>query len=87
MATTALINIDVDNLERGVAFYTAAFHLQIARRLGPSVFELLRADAPIYPLEKPATSPAGPATQETRRYARRWPPVHLDFVVPISAPR
>ncbi len=44
MAATALINIDVDDLERAVSFYTAAFGLKVGRRLGPSVVELLGAD-------------------------------------------
>jgi predicted enzyme related to lactoylglutathione lyase len=82
MPATALINIDVDDLERGVAFYTAAFDWKVGRRLGPSIVELLGAGAPVYLMEKAAMSPAGPATTETRRYARHWTPVHLDLVVP-----
>ena len=81
MAATALINIDVDDLNRAVAFYTAALGLKVGRRLGPSVVELLGAGAAIYLLEKEAGSAAGPATGERRRYARHWTPVHLDFVV------
>ena len=38
-----LINIDVDDLARGVAFYTQAFGWQEARHLGDSVIELLGA--------------------------------------------
>jgi predicted enzyme related to lactoylglutathione lyase len=82
MPGTALINIDVDDVERGVAFYTAAFDLQVGRRLGPSIVELLGGGAPIYLIEKAAMTAAGPATAETRRYTRHWTPVHLDFVVP-----
>ena len=81
MAATALINIDVDDLDRAVAFYTAALGLKVGRRLGPSVVELLGAGSAIYLLEKEAGSAAGPATGERRRYARHWTPVHLDFVV------
>lgn len=81
MTATALINIDVDNLERAVAFCTAALGLKVGRKLGPSIVELLGAGSSIYLLEKAAGSAAGPATEERRRYARHWTPVHLDFVV------
>ena len=82
MTATVLINIDVDDLERAVAFYTAALGLEIGRRLGPSVVELTGGTAPIYLLAKTAGTPAGPATDERRRYGRHWTPVHLDIVVP-----
>ena len=82
MTATALINIDVDDLERGVAFYTAAFDWKVGRRLGPEIVELLGAGALIYLIQKAAMSPAGPAMTETRRYTRHWTPVHLDLVVP-----
>ena len=82
MSAMALINIDVEDLDRGVAFYTAAFGLHVARRFGPSAVELLGAAAPIYLLEKAPRTTAGPATTDTRRYSRHWTPVHLDFVVP-----
>jgi len=35
-----LVNIDVDDLKRGVAFYTAAFELIVGWRLGSAVVEL-----------------------------------------------
>lgn len=81
MTATTLINIDVDDLERATAFYTAAFGLTVGRKLGPAITELLGAGTPIYLLEKAAGSAAGPATDDCRRYARHWTPVHLDFVV------
>ena len=81
MPVTALINIDVEDLARAVAFYTAALGLTVGRRLGPGAVELLGAGAPIYLLEKPAMSAAGPATTQSRSYSRHWTPVHLDFVV------
>ena len=37
---------------------------------------------PIYLLAKAEGSPAFRSAGETRRYARHWTPVHLDFVVP-----
>ncbi len=81
MTAVALINIDVDDLERAVAFYTAALGLSVGRKLGPSVVELSGATSPIYLLTKAAGTCASPATSELRHYARHWTPVHLDFVV------
>ncbi|HET6583213.1 MAG TPA: VOC family protein [Nannocystaceae bacterium] len=76
-----LVNIDVDDLERGIAFYTAAFQLRVGRRLGPTVVELVGTDAAIYLLEKPAGTPPYDGATTPRSYARHWTPVHLDFVV------
>jgi predicted enzyme related to lactoylglutathione lyase len=76
-----LINIDVNDLERAVAFYAAAFGLAVGRRFGALAVELVGGTAPIYLLAKPDGSPASPATEERRRYARHWTPIHLDFVV------
>jgi predicted enzyme related to lactoylglutathione lyase len=77
-----LVNVDVDDLERGVAFYVGAFGLRPGRRLGPHVVELLGGTAPIYLLEKPAGSAPHASASAARDYARHWTPVHLDFVVP-----
>jgi lactoylglutathione lyase len=76
-----LVNVDVDDLERGVAFFVAAFGLRPGRRLGAGAAELLGAPVPIYLLEKPAGSRPCAGAAEPRRYARHWTPVHLDFVV------
>ena len=76
-----MINIDVDDLERGIAFYTEAFGLRIGRRLGPEVAELLGGTAPLYLLAKAAGTPAAPSVTQARSYQRHWTPVHLDFVV------
>jgi predicted enzyme related to lactoylglutathione lyase len=81
MRADVLINIDVDDLERAVAFYTAAFGLRAGRRFGASAVELLGAASPIYLLAKAAGTPASAAMREVRHYARHWTPVHLDFVV------
>lgn len=76
-----LVNIDVDDLARAVAFYTAAFGLRVTRRFGDDGAELQGASAPIYLLVKPAGTAASPASGATRDYARHWTPVHLDIVV------
>lgn len=76
-----LVNIDVDDLDRGVAFYTAAFGLKVGRRLGRFAIELLGASAPIYLLAKRADTLASDTTAQRRTYERHWTPVHLDVVV------
>lgn len=76
-----LINIDVNDLERAEAFYCSAFGLKAGRRFGGVGVELLGAEAPLYLLCKEEGSRASMATDDTRRYARHWTPVHLDFVV------
>jgi predicted enzyme related to lactoylglutathione lyase len=82
MTTELLINIDVDNLERGVSFYTQALDLRRGRTLfDGTVVELTGAESAIYLLLKPAGTPAAEGTRQRRRYRRHWTPVHLDFVV------
>lgn len=76
-----LVNIDVPDLARGTAFYSAAFGLEPGRRIGPRAIELLGLDAPIYLLERQAGSFVDPAGSGTRSYERHWTPVHLDVVV------
>ena len=79
MSAQILVNIDVPDLAAAERFYTAAFGLQPARRLGAEAVELSGWPALVYLLQKPAGSIA--AGQESRRYHRHWTPVHLDVVV------
>lgn len=74
-----LVNIDVPDLDRAVAFYTEAFGLAVTRRLGAGAAELSGWPVRLYLLEKPAGSSG--AGGEPRRYERHWTPVHLDVVV------
>ncbi len=76
-----LVNIDVPDIEAGVAFYTAAFGLEVGRRFDGGFVELLGAQARIYLLQKPAGTAIGPAGGDVRRYERHWSPIHPDFVV------
>jgi predicted enzyme related to lactoylglutathione lyase len=76
-----LVNLDVDDLDAAIAFYVAAFGLDVGRRLGPTVAELLGGPAPIYLLEKLAGTPASEHAAQPRTYQRHWTPVHLDVVV------
>ena len=64
-----------------VLFYTAAFGLEVSRRLGADGVELLGGSSAIYLLSKPAGTPAAPGLSRVRDYGRHWTPVHLDFVV------
>ena len=76
-----LLNLDVDDLERAVAFYTQALGLRVGRRFDAGFVELLGAQAPIYLLLKAAGTRPFEGAQQSRSYARHWTPLHLDFVV------
>lgn len=76
-----LVNIDVDNLDHGIAFYTRAFDLHPGRRFGADGVELLGGPAPIHLLAKPAGSASTPQVRDRRDYRRHWTPLHLDWVV------
>jgi predicted enzyme related to lactoylglutathione lyase len=79
MSTDLLVNIDVPDLERAVAFYTEAFGLNVTRRFGAEGAELSGWPVRVYLLRK-AEGSAG-AGASLRRYNRHWTPVHLDVVV------
>lgn len=79
MGNDLLINVDVPDLDRGVAFYTQAFGLAVTRRLGAEAVELGGWPVRVYLLEKPSGSIG--ASDAPRRYDRHWTPVHFDVVV------
>jgi predicted enzyme related to lactoylglutathione lyase len=79
-----LVNIDVPDLAAAERFYTAAFGLRAARRLGPAALELLGESSAIYLLETPPDSATAGAAKRT--YERHWTPIHLDFVVDALEP-
>lgn len=76
-----LVNIDVDDLDKGIAFYEAAFGLNAGRRFGKLGVEMLGGPAPVFLLVKESETTASTATARRRTYERHWTPVHLDFVV------
>ena len=77
-----LANIDVDDLERGVEFYTKAFGLGVSRYLDAfAAVELSGASSRIYLLEKANGTAPSTGSPERRNYERHWTPIHLDFVV------
>jgi predicted enzyme related to lactoylglutathione lyase len=77
----ALINVDVDDLDKATHFYQAVFGLKVGRRFGDDGIELLGSSAPIYLLVKPGGTAVATSTPLRRSYDRHWTPVHLDFVV------
>ena len=61
-----LVNLDVDDLDKAIAFYSQAFGLTVGRRFGAFGVEMLGSSA---------------SNPQPRSYTRHWTPVHLDFVV------
>ncbi|EJL77975.1 hypothetical protein PMI15_04430 [Polaromonas sp. CF318] len=75
------ICIDVDDMERAVAFYTQGLGLRVGRRFKTDFVEILGAGSPIDLLfNAPGTKPVS-SSESVRNYQRHWTPVHLDFVV------
>ena len=81
-----LINIDVPDIEAGIAFYTEALGLEVGRRFDSDFVELLGRDVPIYLLKKDGGTSIGPAGGDVRTYARHWTSIHADFVVEDIGP-
>ena len=75
------ICIDVEDLERGLAFYTSAFDLEVGRRFDPHWAELLGASAPIDLLAATGEASPVPGRALQRSFERHWTPIHLDFMV------
>lgn len=77
-----LVNIDVDDLKKAVAFYRDALGLQTERWLfDGSVVEMTGASSKIHLLAKAPGSAALSQAVIYRSYRRHWTPVHLDFIV------
>jgi predicted enzyme related to lactoylglutathione lyase len=77
-----LVNIDVDDLERAIEFYTRAVGLRLERRLfDGTVGEMSGRSAKIYLMAKPPGSTPFRSASLARDYRRHWTPVHLDFIV------
>jgi predicted enzyme related to lactoylglutathione lyase len=87
-----IVNVDVDDLARAIAFYTLAFELRVGRTFGAGQagVELIGSSlttgttgtsVPMYFLVKAAGTQPAPGSVSARDYARHWTPVHLDFIV------
>lgn len=75
-----LVNVDVDDLDRAIGFYSTALGLRLERRLfDGTIAEMGGASAKIYLVAQPAGSPASLEGSSVRTYDRHWTPVHLDF--------
>ena len=75
-----LVNVDVADLARAIAFYTDGLGLRLKRRLfNGMVAEMYGASSTIYLLTHPAGSRPVPGAASVRAYERHWTPVHLDF--------
>jgi predicted enzyme related to lactoylglutathione lyase len=78
--------IDVDDLERAIAFYTQALGVRVGLRRAGEWAVLEGGTCPIDLLVVPAGEAASAACAEPRDYRRHWTPVHLDLVVPAIEP-
>jgi predicted enzyme related to lactoylglutathione lyase len=76
-----LINIDVPDMEAGIAFYGEALGLSVGRRFDRDFVELLGAEIPVFLIRKDGGTSIGPEGGDTRRYSRHWCPIHPDFGV------
>ncbi len=76
-----LINVDVDDSDRAVAFYRDGLGFRLGRRFDDAFVELVGGSAPVYLLGKAAGSRPHPGAREGRDYGRHWTPVHFDLVV------
>lgn len=77
-----IINIDVDDLDKAIAFYESGLGLRLDRLLfDGTVAEMAGAPVPIQLLYKPPGSPPAGASTAGRDYRRHWTPLHLDIEV------
>ena len=76
-----LVNLDVDDLEKAVRFYSSVCGLKVGRRFGTFGVEMLGGSSPVFLLFKAPGTAASHTTSQRRSYERHWTPVHLDFVV------
>ena len=77
-----IASIDVEDLERAVAFYTTGLGFIEQRRLfDGSVAELRAGSSLIYLIAKASGTTPFTGSAEVRRYSRHWTPIHLDLVI------
>ena len=78
--------IEVDDLDRGIAFYCNGLGLTLKRRLSPRWIELDGANLPLFLHGNLLPIADLGSTKVERDYQRHWTPVHLDFIVPDLDP-
>lgn len=82
MTVSLIVNIDVPDLNTGIAFYETGLGFAVRRRLfGGTVAEMEGSAGRIYLISQPARSNPMPGSTMERDYGRHWTPVHLDIVV------
>lgn len=82
MMRSLIVNIDVPDIEAGIAFYTAGLAFRLRRQLFEGrVAELTSPAGTVFLIEQATGSPAVPGTTIARDYASHWTPVHLDLAV------
>jgi hypothetical protein len=69
----SLVNIDVDDLSKAIAFYCKAARLRRGRRFGSFGVEMLGTSSAIYLLLKPDGTKPSTNTDEMRRYRPHEP--------------
>ncbi|MGH6662900.1 MAG: VOC family protein [Rhodospirillales bacterium] len=80
--TEILINVDVPDLEAGIAFYEAGLGFARDRLLfNDTVAEMSLGGTRVFLIQHKAGSIAVPGTALMRDYRIHWTPVHLDIVV------
>ncbi len=75
------VYIEIDDLERGIAFYVDGLGLQVRRRLTERWVELSGAQVPIHLLARPEPEFETGDHVLRKDFMRHWTPIHLDFVV------
>jgi catechol 2,3-dioxygenase-like lactoylglutathione lyase family enzyme len=75
------VSIDVPRLDEGLRFYRDGLGLAEIARPVPTYAVLKCGDASIGLIEKAAGSKPARGSDDVRRYARHWTPVHIDFHV------
>ncbi len=79
---SVLVNIDVPDVNAGIAFYTDGLGFTLHRRLFKgAVAELEHAGVRIYLIVGPPGSTPVAGSPLQRDYADHWTPVHLDIAV------
>jgi catechol 2,3-dioxygenase-like lactoylglutathione lyase family enzyme len=63
-----LVNIDVDDLSKAIAFYEQAAGLRLGRRFGSLGVEMLGTSSAIFLFAKPDGTRPSTSTDEVRRY-------------------
>ena len=66
------ICIDVDDMERAIAFYTGGLGLRLGQRLKSDFVEILGANSPIDLLLNAAGTCPVAGRRNTRHYQRHW---------------